>query len=74
GAIGQLGKGTVDSTAQSLAETFFSRFDQVMRGQLPVDDGAGALDRLWGMMPPWGWAISTLVLVFIVYWGLHGTW
>jgi len=42
GAIGQLGKGTVDSTAQSLAETFFSRFDQVMRGQLPVDDGAGA--------------------------------
>lgn len=74
GAIGQLGKGMVDSTAQSLTETFFSRFDQVMRGQLPVDEGAGVLDRLWGMMPPWGWAISTLVLVFIVYWGLHGTW
>lgn len=45
-----------------------------MRGQLPVDDGAGVLDHRWGMMPPWGWAVSTLVLVFIVYWGLHGTW
>lgn len=74
GALGQLGKGAVDSTAQSLTESFFNRFEQVVVNHSPVVHGEGVIERLWGMIPPWGWALSTLVLVFIVYWGLHGTW
>ena len=74
GALGQLGKGAVDSTAENLTESFFNRFEQVVMGQSPSVGGEGVIERLWGMIPPWGWAVSTLVLVFIVYWGLHGTW
>ncbi len=74
GPIGSLGRDTVDSTAQSLTESFFSRFDQMMRGAAQAQASDGVLERVWGVMPPWAWAVSTLVAVFVVYWGLHGTW
>ena len=74
GPIGHLGQEAVDTTAQNLTETFFSRFDQVMRGKMQVEVTSGVLERVWGVMPPWAWAVSTLVAVFIIYWGLHGTW
>lgn len=73
GAIAHLGSAMVDTAVRGLIEEFFSRCERSMRGELAVLP-YGMVDRLWAMMPPWAWALSTLVAVFIIYWGLHGTW
>jgi hypothetical protein len=73
GAIAQLGSTAVDGAVRALLEDFFTRFERNARGEAVLAP-TGMVERLWMMMPPWAWAISTLVGVFIVYWGLHGTW
>ena len=74
GAIAQMGQGAVDLAVKGLIEDFFARFERNARGE----DGAlmphSKVERLWTKMPPWAWSLSTLVAVFIIYWGLHGTW
>ncbi|MHB1692078.1 MAG: carbon monoxide dehydrogenase, partial [Thiomonas sp.] len=74
GAIAQMGQSAVDQAVKGLIEDFFARFERNVRGE---DGGLmpnSMVERLWLKMPPWAWAISTLVAVFIIYWGLHGTW
>ena len=73
GAIAQMGQPLVDSAVRGLIEDFFGRFERHVRGE-PELVPHGMVERLWMMMPPWVWALSTLVAVFIIYWGLHGTW
>jgi carbon monoxide dehydrogenase subunit G len=74
GAIAQMGQGAVDLAVKGLIEDFFNRFERNVRGEEGGLMPNGMVERLWFMMPPWAWAISTLVAVFIIYWGLHGTW
>ncbi|MDE2121686.1 MAG: SRPBCC family protein [Betaproteobacteria bacterium] len=73
GAIAQMGASMVDGAVKGLIDDFFARFERSVRGE-PVLVPQGMVERLWMMMPPWAWALSTLVAVFIIYWGLHGTW
>ncbi len=73
GAIAQMGAGLADQAARGLIEDFFTRFERSARGEAVLVPH-GMAERLWEMMPPWAWALSTLVAVFIIYWGLHGTW
>ncbi len=74
GAIAKMGQGAVDLAVKGLLEDFFARFERNVRGEGGGLMPNSAVERLWTKMPPWAWALSTLVAVFIVYWGLHGTW
>jgi hypothetical protein len=69
-----MGQVAVDQAVKGLIEDFFNRFERNVRGEAGVQAPGSVVERLWFMMPPWAWAISTLVAVFIIYWGLHGTW
>ncbi len=72
GAIAQMGQVAVDAAAKDLIEDFFTRFERTVRGDAATHAPSGMVERLWMMMPPWAWALSTLVAVFILYWGAHG--
>jgi len=69
-----MGMSAVHLAARGLIEDFFSRFESAVRGEPGNASPSGMAERLWFMMPPWAWAVSTLVAVFILYWGVHGTW
>ena len=70
GAIAQMGQGAVDQAVKGLIEEFFKRFERNVRGEAAGQAPGSMVERLWFMLPPWAWAVSTLVVVFILYWGV----
>jgi carbon monoxide dehydrogenase subunit G len=74
GTLAQMSRSVAEIAVKGLMDDFFSRFERAVRGEVGDLAPRGMIERLWFMMPPWAWAVSTLVIVFILYWGLHGTW
>ena len=70
GAIAQTGQGAVDQAVKGLIDEFFKRFERNVRGEAGAQAPGSMVERLWFMLPPWAWAVSTLGVVFIFYWGV----
>ncbi len=75
GRLAQIGHGAVEGAVRVLIDDFFSRFERTLRGEHARLAPKNAVERVWFMLPPWAWAFSTLLVVFVVYTaGAHSGW